>query len=596
MAIHVALVLTLLGSLGLALVLLAWAVRITGAALLTCFLCGVAAWVVGNELPTWFGPRVERVALSLMGTASLTSAVFLHFSLVFTGAPPSRRFLAWTYGIAGSACLVSVVIPCGRFVPFAGVALMAVPNAAGWVTSAAWAILAGAGLVVLGRAVRSLQGQERRRVAALMTASAWGLLCMSGYAIAALDLPIYPWPLLLLPLYPVILVYGIMRYRVFVANAWARRAIVWTTLVGLALTVVALVPLLPIQGDYGRVTSGILVVAACLALAGPIRSFAERIVYPGGVVSAADIAAWRDALRPCGDQESLARDAGLLLSGRLGVVVTVTVDGHGEEAPFAQPTLACRRIDGGWRTLMEGWDAAPPGRRRLAEVFGIVLADQASRLEDAAILVARERDRQVEGRLAELGQIALTVAHDIRNPLNVISMAAAIVDPEVRVEIKEQVDRISRLSRDLLDYARPWNVETAEMDFREQVLFVTRRYRDVETSFPTGPMRLHADPYRVDQALTNLLDNAVATGARVSVTGEADERWMRLHVCDEGPGLPADLRDRVFQPFVSRAVGGTGLGLAIVSRIMAAHGGTVEVSDRPGWSTSFTLNFPRIPA
>jgi signal transduction histidine kinase len=71
---------------------------------------------------------------------------------------------------------------------------------------------------------------------------------------------------------------------------------------------------------------------------------------------------------------------------------------------------------------------------------------------------------------------------------------------------------------------------------------------------------------------------------------------VRLHVCDDGPGVPEEIRARLFEPFASRSPGGTGLGLAIVARIMAAHGGSVELTERPPWRTCFSLSFPAAPA
>ncbi len=591
MAIHVSLALSLVGSLTLAFILLAWAEEVAGARLLVVFLCGVALWIVGNELPSWLGPDAERPALMLLATAATTSAVFFHFTTVFCGAEAPRAVLAGVYGLGMTATLASVVLPAGGFEPFAGVARVAMPNEVGWGTSIVWATLAAAGQAVLLRALVRERGLAQRQVAAVTVSSAWGLLCMSGYGIAALRLPIYPWPLLLLPAYPVILVYGILRYRVFVANAWARRALVWAMLTALALLVVALVPLLPLEGTVGRLASGALVAALCLGLVGPARRLAGRLVYPGGSVSAEDLDGWRAVLSRAENPGELARDAGALLSRRLGVGVGVAV---GEGAGPVLPGLWCRRVGEGWRTALLDWDAAPPGVRHLAGLFGAVLADEAARLERAALLAERERERQTQARLAELGQLAAAVAHDVRNPLNVINMAAAAVAPDIRQEIRTQVDRIAHLSRDLLDYARPWQPEMVPLDLGDHVRAAARRFPGVEVGAGLhGPMTVQADAGRLDQALTNLLDNACATGARVAVEAEASPALVRLHVCDAGPGVPAELQDRIFQPFVSRSPGGTGLGLAIVARIMAAHGGTAGLTQRPGWSTCVTLAFPR---
>ena len=416
---------------------------------------------------------------------------------------------------------------------------------------------------------------------------------MAGYAAPAVGWDVYPWPLLALPLYPVILVYGILRYRVLVANAWARRAVAWTLLTGMAALVVALVPLLPLEGVAGRWVSGALVAAACLGLAGPVRRLAERLVYPGGTVSADDVEAWRTTLGRAETEAELAALAEGVLLRRLAVPVSVAVGG-GTTGPAA-PGLACRRQDGRWVTALHGWDAAPPGPRHLAELFGVTLAQEAARLERAAALAGRERDRQTQARLAELGQLAATVAHDVRNPLNIISMAAAAAPPDTRREIAGQVGRIARLAQDLLDYAKPWQVEPAEFDLAAQVRATAERYPGLEV----GPglraaVPVRADARRMEQAVVNLLDNAsaAAAGARMAVEAEAFAHEVMLHVCDAGPGVPVELRDRLFQPFVSRSPGGTGLGLAIVARVMQAHGGTARLTDRPGWNTCVTLTLP----
>src|SRR5262249_28312402 len=122
----------------------------------------------------------------------------------------------------------------------------------------------------------------------------------------------------------------------------------------------------------------------------------------------------------------------------------------------------------------------PPGQRHLAELFGSLVLEAAVRVEQAQQLAARERERQLQARLAELGALAATVAHDIRNPLNIISMAVASAPGETRREVADQVDRIAHLTHDLLDYAKPWKLAAAEVDLAALVRTVVGRQPEVE--------------------------------------------------------------------------------------------------------------------
>ena len=592
MAIHISLSLALLGSLALAVVLWRWAERAAGMRQLTLFLAGVAIWIAGNELPTWFGPGIERAGLSLLATASLTSALFFHFAAAFTRVS-ARRWVGGAYALGAAATFLSVVLAPGTYVPFAGLRYVAVPNAVGWCTSVVWALLAGAGQALLLRALLTWRGLARRQLAAVTASSAWGLLCMSGYAIVALDLPMSPWPLIGLPLYPVLLVYGILRYELLVANAWARRALGWTLLVAIAFLLVAALPLLPFANVLEtRWATALEVGAAFIVLSGPARRLAERIVYPGGAVTSDDLTAWRANLAQAADPADLASRAAFLLSRRLSIAVDVVV-GDADKATAA-PVLLCRRTESGWQSsLASGWGAAPPGPRRVAELLGLVLAEEADRLERASVLAQQERERQVQARLAELGALAATVAHDVRNPLNIIGMAVATADPDIRTEVSDQVRRIARLADDLLDYAKPWSVAATPIDLAALARsFATRCATPIEVRLP-DTLEVLADPDRIEQALGNLVDNACAVASRVALEADCAPGQVRLHVCDDGPGVPPELRDRVFEPFVSRSPSGTGLGLAIVARIAAASHGSVALTERPGWSTCFTLTLPR---
>jgi len=598
MLIHLALAFALFETLALAGVLLAWADRVAGARLLAAFLGGIAVWIVGNELPNWFGPGMERASMALLATAPFTSAFFFHFVVVFCGVRLGRRSIAAGYALGAISTLASECLLPAHLVHNRYIGWIALPYAAGWIASTAWIVLGGAGIAVLLAAMLRAQRPAFSQIAAVAASCLWGFVCLTGYGMAVLDLPCYPFPLLGLPLYPVILVYGILRYGVFVANAWARRALVWTLLLALGAAVVALTPLLPFESRW---LGGLAVAASCLALNGPIRGFAERLIYPGGTVSAGDLQAWRNALQSAETADALAEQASALLSRRIGTRVDVAI-GKAASIDAAVARLSTTRGPEAWTTELTGWDAAPPGPRHVAELFGSVVAEAAARVEQTQQIAARERERQLQARLAELGSLAATVAHDIRNPLNIIAMAVSGSPADTRREVADQVARIANLTKDLLDYAKPWKLAPARIDLAAQVRRAALRLPDVSLGDGlAGELIVDADARRVEQALTNLFENArVATAdagddaraGHVHVDAEAVDGALRLHVCDNGPGVPEEIRTRLFEPFASRSPGGTGLGLAIVARIMAAHGGSVALTERAPWRTCFTLTFP----
>jgi signal transduction histidine kinase len=208
---------------------------------------------------------------------------------------------------------------------------------------------------------------------------------------------------------------------------------------------------------------------------------------------------------------------------------------------------------------------------------------------EAIEAVARRRAAAEREQLAEIGMLAATVAHDLRNPMNVVSIAAAGAPADVRSEIKTQLRRMDALVRDLLDYAKPWRIERGEIDL---ATFVAALPCSIEADIPSG-LTVSADPARLTQALANVVDNARQAATRMLVAAERDGGAVLIHVCDDGPGVPDDVRASLFEPFSTRSQAGTGLGPVIVRKVMAAHGGDVALTRRPGWSTCFTLRFPQ---
>ena len=208
MAIHIALLITLIETLVLSVVLMTWAKQVQGSRLLVIFLLGVAAWIVGNELPNWFGIEAAPVGVLFLSSLPLTSAAFLHFCVIFCQVPLNRGWIRAAYAIAVLATVQSLIRWPGEFKhfpPFTGVEWVVVPNAAGWTSSVTWGLLAAGGILVLALGWwREPSAQRRRQIAAVAVSCGWGLFAISSYVFAALEIAVYPWQVLAAPAYPII--------------------------------------------------------------------------------------------------------------------------------------------------------------------------------------------------------------------------------------------------------------------------------------------------------------------------------------------------------------------------------------------------------
>lgn len=507
---------------------------------LAAFLGLVGLWSAGLVIQGVVGE-------ALMAFAPLGAAVFVHFAARLTGQCGCR--ITWPYAVGATAAAAALANDPGTFLPWHGATVFRYEGP-GLAAVGATVLLAAVGHWVLVVALKSSTGTRRRQITVVMIASTLGLASVSGLSFPLLGVAAYPWPLLLLPLYLVVLTYGVLRYELMAANQWARRALTGGLLIVLAGALTA-IPTGIVAADSPWFAST-LAVAVALILWGPMRHLVDRLVFPGGEVAPTELGAWRSALDEAPDEEAIDRTADELLRAKLRV-------------PEAD------------------WAHAPPGPKRVIDLMEGMRADARRGLARRRMLAEKER-------LAELGSLAATVAHDLRNPMNIVAMAVAEADPAVRTEVKAQLARMDTLVRDLLDYAKPWAVAPADVNVAAAVAEVARG-APVETDIPAD-LTVRADPLRLYQALGNLLANARHAGGRVMVAAEKGTDTVRIHVCDNGLGIPDEIRGSLFQPFVSRGAGGTGLGLAIVAKVMAAHGGTVLLDERPGWKTCFTLRFP----
>jgi signal transduction histidine kinase len=240
------------------------------------------------------------------------------------------------------------------------------------------------------------------------------------------------------------------------------------------------------------------------------------------------------------------------------------------------------------------------------------LAETNRRLEQAQAEARRSE------RLAALGQLSAGLAHEIRNPLGVIKGSAEMLAQklehsdelarELAGYISSEVNRLSALVTEFLDFARPLHAELHATDLTallDRVLkTVADRWtgkavaveRNYESTLPPIPM----DESLCEQAFLNLVQNAYEAmeengGAlRVEVTRATRNGREGAEVClaDTGPGVAEELREEIFNPFVTTKKTGVGLGLSIVSKIVDGHHGSIRVDNRPQGGAVFTLFFP----
>lgn len=239
----------------------------------------------------------------------------------------------------------------------------------------------------------------------------------------------------------------------------------------------------------------------------------------------------------------------------------------------------------------------------------------ASRVTDVVQrLQSAERESLRNDQLASLGQLAAGLAHELRNPLTAIRTlveAARTGGPSAQLDgrdlevVDEELTRLDATLQSFLDYARPPKLERRTIDLRDVVertaLLVKPRTEQqsvhLNVPLPDVAIRVNADPEQLRQVVLNLLLNALdalGSGGKIDVVAEenVDQRQVTLTIADNGPGIPAAIRDKLFEPFVSSKASGTGLGLTICRRIVENHGGTITVDNRPAGGAIFTIRLP----
>jgi len=244
-----------------------------------------------------------------------------------------------------------------------------------------------------------------------------------------------------------------------------------------------------------------------------------------------------------------------------------------------------------------------------------------------AVMLLVRRTRKVEAarieaeRRAELGEVATGLAHEIRNPLNAMSLNLELLEEqlekgtsgvstaELAAATRVETGRLARLLSDFLSYARPSPLVTVPADLNEPAseavsfLGPEARMRRISLTFRpfAGGAPSLLDTARVKQVVLNLVGNALdaveaegASAREVDVAVEDGGACWLLTVSDRGPGLNGQKPSEVFRVFVSTKPAGTGMGLPIAERIVKAHGGELTLASEKGAPTRAVATFPKL--
>ena len=216
--------------------------------------------------------------------------------------------------------------------------------------------------------------------------------------------------------------------------------------------------------------------------------------------------------------------------------------------------------------------------------------------------------------LAEVGQLAASLAHEIKNPLAGISGAIQVIRDGMRADhphrpiIREIIGQINRLDaavKDLLIYAKPKPPTLQPCDLNTVITRVVRllrgtaAFRRVEVRFdPASVPLVPADENQIEQLVINLLVNAAhaceANGGTIDVSLAEEDGVVRLTVADTGEGMDEKTRQRAFEPFFTTKARGTGLGLSICRKIVDAHAAEITLASQKGAGTKVTIDFRRV--
>ncbi len=313
------------------------------------------------------------------------------------------------------------------------------------------------------------------------------------------------------------------------------------------------------------------------------------------------MSAWHDAATEASRVGQFAGFGGMLVVILLSAVYTVRIR-NSVVRPLESLAAAAKRFgEGRFESRVD----------RIGDGEFAAVAHAFDRM--AREIAAREARLMRTERMAAIGQLAAGVAHEINNPIGVIRGYLRTMtpndDPEtLREELRildDEAAACQLIADDLLAYARASELTTEQLEMDQLLSEAVRRFADsgeggdVGVELDVQPGNVEGDPRRIRQVVLNLLRNAVQAsgeGSQVEVNGAPRSGGgYQITIMDRGPGVAEADRDRIFEPFFTKRDAGSGLGLAVCQGIVRAHGGEIEVEERLGGGTIFTVTLPSAP-
>ena len=234
-------------------------------------------------------------------------------------------------------------------------------------------------------------------------------------------------------------------------------------------------------------------------------------------------------------------------------------------------------------------------------------------MRDAESVRRIENEIELSRRLAAIGRLTSGVAHEVKNPINAIVVHLEILreklqamDPDSRRHmdiIGNEIQRLDRVVKTLVDFTRPVDLRLTELDLRTMLDDVAelaspdaaRQGVTIEQELGSEPLRVKVDADLVKQAVLNIVINgvqAMTAGGTLTLRARRARNVALVEIADQGPGIPPEIRDKVFNLYFTTKEKGSGIGLAMSYRVMQLHNGSLEFDSVPGGGTTFRLQFP----